>query len=118
MVLSGSSVADHVSTGIIDLADDVKEEGLDVVVQRLVVEEELGEEAKILAIDALMGRVDLKDGDVMGGRLLAIDLRRRRRRRRSTHDVTSGQWGGLHDAMAVRGDCWALDGRGWSGHCV
>ena len=39
--------------GSVNLADDVEKEGLDVVVERLVVEEELGKKAEVLGVDAL-----------------------------------------------------------------
>ena len=66
------------------LADDVEEEWLDVIVERLVVEEELREEAEVLTVDALILGVDLKDGDRVLLVLLPVDLvawRWRRRRR-------------------------------------
>ena len=73
-VLLLREVADHVRARVVHLADDVEEEGLDVVVERLVVEEELGEEAEVLAEDALVLGVDLEDRDVVRRRLLAVDL--------------------------------------------
>lgn len=36
---------------VVALSEDVEEERLNVVIQRLVVEKELGKEAKILAVD-------------------------------------------------------------------
>ena len=63
---------------VVDLADDVEEERLDVIVERLVVEEELREEAQVLAVDSLVLRVDLKDRDIMVLLLLPIDLVARR----------------------------------------
>ena len=38
------------------LRHDVEEEGLDVVVERLVVEEEFGEQAQVLAVDLRQSR--------------------------------------------------------------
>ena len=60
----------HVRAGRVDFADDVKEKGLDVVVERLVVKEELGEQAEVLTVDALVLGVDLEDGD----RAVPVDL--------------------------------------------
>ena len=53
-------IADHVRARVVYLADDVEEEGLHIVVQRLVVEEQLREQAEVLAVDALVRRVDLR----------------------------------------------------------
>lgn len=48
----------------ITLRDDVKEEGLDIVVKRLVVEEHLGEQTEVLAVDLVLTAVHLIDADV------------------------------------------------------
>ena len=63
-------VAHNMSTFLIDLGHDVKVERIDVVVQSLVIEEELGQEAKILAVDTVVLAVNLKDTE----RSLAVDL--------------------------------------------
>mmetsp|Transcript_23262 Transcript_23262/g.78156 ORF Transcript_23262/g.78156 Transcript_23262/m.78156 type:complete len:417 (-) Transcript_23262:9-1259(-) len=57
-------VAHHVGPGLVAVADDVEEKGLDVVVERLVVQEELGQQAQVLAVDALHARVHLVHGHV------------------------------------------------------
>ena len=44
---------------------DVEEEGFDVVVERLVVEEELGEKTQVLAVDLVGVAVHFKDGQVV-----------------------------------------------------
>ena len=49
---------------------DVEEEGFDVVVERLVVEEELGEETQVLAVDLVGVAVHLEDGQVVA----SVDL--------------------------------------------
>ena len=56
------------------LGQDVEEEGLHVIVERLVVQEELGQEAQVLAVDLARHAVHLEDGEVV----LAVDLVRRR----------------------------------------
>jgi hypothetical protein len=56
------------------LAHDVKEKGLHVVVQRLVVQKELGQQANVLAVDFALGAVHLKHGE----RLVAVNLVARR----------------------------------------
>ena len=45
---------------LVHLRQDVEEEGLHVEVERLVVQEELGHEAEILAEDLVVTAVDLK----------------------------------------------------------
>ena len=39
------------AAGVVRLRHDVEEEGLHVVVQRLVVQEQLGQETQVLAVD-------------------------------------------------------------------
>ena len=41
---------------------DVEEEGVCVVVERLVIEEELGEEAEVLRVRLVLAAVDLEEG--------------------------------------------------------
>ena len=48
----------------------VEEEGLDVVVQRLVVEEQLGQQAQVLTVDLADVAVHLEHGDATA----AVDL--------------------------------------------
>jgi hypothetical protein len=49
---------------VVPLGHHIEEERVDVVVERLVVEEELGEQAEVLAKGARARAVDLEDGDV------------------------------------------------------
>ncbi len=44
-------VANHVTAVAISLRHHVEEEGLDIVVQRLVVEKQLGQQTQVLAVD-------------------------------------------------------------------
>jgi len=53
-----------VATPVVRLTEDVEEEGVHVIVQGFVVEEELGQEADVLAIDLILVPIDFKDGDV------------------------------------------------------
>lgn len=69
-----AEVPHHVRAALVALAEDVEEEEVDVVVERLVVEEELGEEAEVLAKDLFAVAVNLKHGDVA----VAVDLVARR----------------------------------------
>jgi len=45
-----------VSPTVIGLADNVKQEGIYIVVKRLVVQKELGQEGEILAVDLILKR--------------------------------------------------------------
>jgi hypothetical protein len=56
-------VADDVGATLVDLREDVEQEGLDVVVQRLVVQKQLGEEAQVLAVYGVVLAVHFKDGE-------------------------------------------------------
>ena len=58
-----------ISHGIV-LAEDVEVEGVDVVVQGLVIEEELGNETQVLAIGLLVLCVHLKHRDTV----ISVDL--------------------------------------------
>lgn len=49
-VLLLREIADHVATSGVAFGHDVKEEWLHVIVQRLVIEKQFGEETKILAV--------------------------------------------------------------------
>lgn len=57
-------VSDEMATFAVVLGEHVEEERLDVVVERLMIEEQLGEEAEVLAIDLVGVAVHLEDGDV------------------------------------------------------
>ena len=63
-------VADQVAAVRVAGAHAVEEEGVDVVVESFVVEEELGEEAEVAAPGALAAPVDFEEGDVV----VAVDL--------------------------------------------
>ena len=63
-------VADEVAAVLVAGGHAVEEERVDVVVEGLVVEEELGQEAEIAAPGALATAVDLEEGDVV----VAVDL--------------------------------------------
>mmetsp|Transcript_41598 Transcript_41598/g.106452 ORF Transcript_41598/g.106452 Transcript_41598/m.106452 type:complete len:349 (+) Transcript_41598:700-1746(+) len=63
-------VAHHVVPRGVVLREDVEQEGVHVVVERLVVQEELGEVAQVLAVHLLLAPVHLKHGDVA----VAVDL--------------------------------------------
>ena len=55
-------VRDGVAAVLVALAHDVEEEGVDVVVERLVVEEELGEQAQVLGGIVLANKFPLSSG--------------------------------------------------------
>ena len=84
-------VADQVAAIVVVVRQHVEEEGLDVVVERLVVEEELREQTQVLAVDLAHVAVHLKHRvlatpvDLVGRRLkqAALLLRRDTRRRRN-----------------------------------
>lgn len=59
---------------LIHLGQHVEEKWLHIKVESLVIEEEFGQEAKVLTVDLVIVAVDLKDGDGS----LAIDLLPRR----------------------------------------
>lgn len=63
-------VADEVAALAVVDGERVEEERLHVVVERLVIEEKFGQEAKVLAIDLVHVPVHLKDGEIV----LAVDL--------------------------------------------
>ena len=69
-------VADHLegARALVVLGEHVEEERLDVVVERLVVEKELGEQAQVLAVDLVELAVHFEEAH----RVLAIDLAARR----------------------------------------
>jgi hypothetical protein len=46
----------NVSPTVIGLADNVKQEGIYIVVERLVVQKELGQKGEILAVDLILKR--------------------------------------------------------------
>jgi len=51
-----------VRPALVHLAEHVEQEQVDVVVERLVVEEELDQEAQVLAVDLVGVAVHLEDG--------------------------------------------------------
>jgi hypothetical protein len=53
---------------------NIKEEGLHVIVERLVIKEELGEQAEILAVHFIVLSIDLEDGQIV----VTVDLVARR----------------------------------------
>ena len=63
-------VADDVAAGVVSLAHDIVQEGVDVVVQRLVVEEALAQQAQIPAPGLLAAAVNFKEGNVF----VAVDF--------------------------------------------
>mmetsp|Transcript_19883 Transcript_19883/g.50441 ORF Transcript_19883/g.50441 Transcript_19883/m.50441 type:complete len:448 (-) Transcript_19883:704-2047(-) len=65
-----AEVAHHVRAALVDLAQDVEQEEVDVVVERLVVEEQLGQEAQVLAERLLALAVNLEHAHVA----VAVDL--------------------------------------------
>ena len=58
-----AEVAHHMATVLVAYGHNVKEEGLHIVVQSLVVQEELGNETQILAIDLLLLAIHFKHAD-------------------------------------------------------
>eukprot|EP00588_Corethron_pennatum_P010154 CAMPEP_0194273278 /NCGR_PEP_ID=MMETSP0169-20130528/6646_1 /TAXON_ID=218684 /ORGANISM="Corethron pennatum, Strain L29A3" /LENGTH=333 /DNA_ID=CAMNT_0039016179 /DNA_START=671 /DNA_END=1673 /DNA_ORIENTATION=- len=58
-----AEVSHDVTPRAVALRDDVEPEGVHVVVEGLVVQKELGEEAQVLAVDALLLPVHLESGD-------------------------------------------------------
>ena len=47
---------------LVDLAQDVEEEGVDVEVERLVVEKQLGHETQVLAVELVLAAINLEHG--------------------------------------------------------
>mmetsp|Transcript_13517 Transcript_13517/g.42520 ORF Transcript_13517/g.42520 Transcript_13517/m.42520 type:complete len:294 (-) Transcript_13517:608-1489(-) len=64
-LLLGEVARDPVAAVGANLAEHVKEEGVHVVVEGLVVEEELCEQAEALAVHLRVGAVDLEDGQLL-----------------------------------------------------
>lgn len=56
----GFGSPNNVGSPLIALAQDVKQEQVHIVVQRLVVQEQLGEVAQVLAVHALLLAIDLE----------------------------------------------------------
>ena len=69
-VLLLGEVPDEMAAGFVAGAHAVEEEGVDVVVEGLVIQEELAEKAEVAAPGALATAVDLEEGDVV----VAVDL--------------------------------------------
>ena len=63
-------VADNVEAVGVVLGEYVEQEGVRVVVQEFVVEEELGEQAQVLRVGLVLAAVDLEERE----RMLAVDL--------------------------------------------
>ena len=57
-------VPHHVRSVLVYLAHDVKEERVDVVVERLVIQKELGQQAQLLTVGLVVFAVDLVGGEV------------------------------------------------------
>ena len=63
MLLLRKVADDVVKARPVPLAQHVEQKGVDVIVQRLVVQEQLGQQAQGLAVDLGLAAVDFKDGD-------------------------------------------------------
>jgi hypothetical protein len=63
-----------VATLAVVFGEDVEEEGLYIVIQSFVVQEQLGEKAKVLAVDLVGISIHLEDRDVA----TSVDLSGRR----------------------------------------
>ena len=57
-------------TPVITFTHHVKQEGVCIIVQSLVVQKQFGEEAEILGVNSIFPSVNLEEGD----RILAINL--------------------------------------------
>ena len=57
-------------TSVVTLAHHVEEEGVGVVVESLVVQEQLGQQAQILGVSLVLPPVNLEEGD----RLAPVDF--------------------------------------------
>ena len=77
-----------------DLAHDVEHKRIDIVVQRLVIEEELGQKAEILTVKLALLAIDLVHGD------------RRIRHRAANQHRTCGRRNGRAIDFVAR---WAVD---------
>lgn len=64
-------ISDEMASFAVVFRQDIEQEGLNVVVQGLVVEEQFGEEAQVLTVYLVGVSVDLEHGDVAA----AVDLR-------------------------------------------
>ena len=93
-------VAHDVRTLLIDLGHDVEVEGIDVVVQSLVIEEELGQEAKILAVHTVVLAINLEDAEGT----LAVDFPPRRTAMRAVPPVAAEGALPLHVLETVLAD--------------
>ncbi len=78
-------IAQEMASEIVALYHAVVEKGIDVVVERLVVEEALAEQAEVAAPRLLAATVDLEEGDVF----VAVDLVAGRMRERALAAVTA-----------------------------
>ena len=78
-----AEVADDVKAVVVALAHDVEQERVGVVIQGLVVEEQLGQEAQILSVGLVLAAVDLKERNVA----LPVDFVARRMSEIAFRDV-------------------------------
>ena len=76
-----AKVSGNVCALVVHLRNDVKVKGLYVIVHRLMVQEELGQQTEVLTVDLILLPIHLKDQQV----ILLVDLLSRR-----TLHVTSG----------------------------
>ena len=78
-----AEVADDVKAVVVALAHHVEQERVGVVIQGLVVEEQLGQEAQILSVGLVLAAVDLKERNVA----LPVDFVARRMSEIAFRDV-------------------------------
>lgn len=91
-----AEIADDVAAALVARGHHVEQEGVDVVVQRLVVEEQLAQQAQIAAPGALPAAVDLEERHV----LVAVDLVARRVDQRAFAAVARERFGAREVAEA------------------
>lgn len=76
-----AEVSNESGTAIIDFGHNIEEERLDVIEKGFVIQEHLGEQAKVLAIDLVLASIDLEDGngavtvDLVTGRMSHLTFR-------------------------------------------
>ena len=54
-------ISDNVGSGVVDGTYDVEPKGIDIVVQSLVVQKELGQKAEVLAVNLVVLSIDFVD---------------------------------------------------------
>lgn len=59
-----AKVSDNVCTHIVNLAHDIEPERIDVIVERLMIQEQLGNVAYVLAVYAITCTVNFEDTDI------------------------------------------------------